>query len=159
MASDPKPSHAMAMHGAPKYPSDFTHFDYVNPNAPKGGVIVNMASIYGLVGPDQRLYAEPGQPPRYKPVTYSVTKSAVMGLTRYLATYWAGRNIRVNALTPGGVFNEHDESFQARYGARTPMGRMARKEEIASALLFLVSDASSYMTGSDLVVDGGWTAW
>jgi 2-deoxy-D-gluconate 3-dehydrogenase len=123
------------------------------------GVIVNIASTYGLVGPDQRLYEREGEPPAYKPVTYSVSKAAALGLTRYLATYFAGKGIRVNALTPGGVFAGHDEVFLERYSLRTVLGRMADKEEISAALLFLVSDASSYMTGANLVVDGGWTAW
>ncbi|HLF80970.1 MAG TPA: SDR family oxidoreductase [Anaerolineales bacterium] len=123
------------------------------------GVIVNIASTYGLVGPDQRLYEREGQLPAYKPVTYSVSKAAALGLTRYLATYFAGKGIRVNALTPGGVFAGHDEVFLERYSLRTVLGRMADKEEISAALLFLVSDASSYMTGANLVVDGGWTAW
>jgi 2-deoxy-D-gluconate 3-dehydrogenase len=124
-----------------------------------GGVIVNLSSIYGLAAPDQRLYQRRGEPVRYKPVYYSVTKAGILGLTQYLAAYYAGKNIRVNALTPGGVYNGHDPSFVQSYSARTILGRMAEKDELNGALLFLVSEASAYMTGANLVVDGGWTAW
>ncbi len=124
-----------------------------------GGVIVNLSSIYGLAGPDQRLYQRPGQPPQYKPVYYSVTKAGVLGLTRYLATYYAGKHIRANSLSPGGVFNGHDDEFVQAYSAKAVLGRMAAKDDMNGALLFLASDASAYMTGANLVVDGGWTAW
>ena len=124
-----------------------------------GGVIVNLSSIYGLVAPDQRMYQRPDQPPQYKPVYYTVTKFGILGLTRYLAAYYGRNNIRVNALSPGGVYNDHDDAFLQAYSTRTVLGRMAKKDEINGALLFLVSDASTYMTGANLVIDGGWTTW
>jgi 2-deoxy-D-gluconate 3-dehydrogenase len=123
------------------------------------GVIINLSSIYGLDGPDQRLYQQTGRPPRYKPVTYSVTKAGVLGFTRYLAAYFAGTKIRVNTLTPGGIFNDHDDQFLKSYNARTVLGRMGQVADLQGALLFLASDSSSYMTGANLIIDGGWTAW
>ncbi len=126
------------------------------------GVIVNIASDLALIGPDQRLYRQPGTPDHLqpvKPVTYSVVKSGLLGLTRYLATYWADRGVRVNAICPGGVENHQPPEFLQKLHALIPMGRMAQVDEYQGALLFLCSDASSYMTGANLVVDGGRTCW
>jgi NAD(P)-dependent dehydrogenase (short-subunit alcohol dehydrogenase family) len=125
------------------------------------GSIVNVSSVYGLLSPVQDLYAfrrEHGET-FVKPVAYSVSKSAVLNLTRYLATYWAKDGVRVNTLTLSGVWNDQPQEFLDAYAARSPMGRMLDEREALGAVVFLASDASSYVTGSNVVVDGGWSAW
>jgi NAD(P)-dependent dehydrogenase (short-subunit alcohol dehydrogenase family) len=126
------------------------------------GVIVNVSSDLGVIAPDQRLYRDPAQPADrqpVKPVTYSVVKTGLIGLTRYLATYWCDRGVRVNAISPAGVFNDQPDAFVQRLSSLIPLGRMAHVDEYQGAILFLCSDASSYMTGANLVVDGGRSAW
>jgi NAD(P)-dependent dehydrogenase (short-subunit alcohol dehydrogenase family) len=128
----------------------------------KRGVIVNVASDLAVIAPDQRLYRKPGLPLEQqpvKPVTYSVVKTGLIGLTRYLATYWADDGIRVNAISPGGVYNSQPEEFIQRLANLIPLGRMANADEYQAAILFLCSDASSYMTGTNLVIDGGRSCW
>lgn len=126
------------------------------------GVILNIASDLAVIAPDQRLYREHGLPEAQqpvKPVTYSVVKTGLIGLTRYLATYWADAGVRVNAISPGGVHNGQPEGFVRRLAGLIPLGRMARVDEYQGAILFLCSDASSYMTGTNLVMDGGRSCW
>jgi NAD(P)-dependent dehydrogenase (short-subunit alcohol dehydrogenase family) len=125
------------------------------------GSIVNISSIYGQISPDQRIYeyrAAQGAP-FFKPVAYSASKSGLLNVTRYLATYWGKSKVRVNTLTLGGVFDGQDPSFLSGYTQRVPLGRMAAPGEYNGALVFLLSEASSYMTGANLVLDGGWMAW
>jgi NAD(P)-dependent dehydrogenase (short-subunit alcohol dehydrogenase family) len=126
------------------------------------GVILNIASDLAVIAPDQRLYRQQGLPEDeqpVKPVTYSVVKTGLIGLTRYLATYWATSGVRVNAISPGGVFNNQPEAFLTELHQRIPLARMAHADEYQGSILFLCSDASSYMTGANLVVDGGRTCW
>lgn len=123
-----------------------------------GGSIINISSIYGMLSPDQRLY-EYKDKPFFKPAAYSVSKSGVLNLTRYLATYWAGKNVRVNTLTLAGVFNDQDKRFLKKYNYKVPLGRMANASDYNGPVLFLASEASAYMTGANLVIDGGFSAW
>jgi NAD(P)-dependent dehydrogenase (short-subunit alcohol dehydrogenase family) len=127
-----------------------------------GGVILNIASDLGVIAPDQRIYRQeelPDDRQPVKPVTYSVVKHGLIGLTKYLATYWADRNVRVNALSPGGIFTNQSNEFVQKLTQLIPMGRMADVNEYKAAVLFLVSDASSYMTGTNIVIDGGRSCW
>jgi NAD(P)-dependent dehydrogenase (short-subunit alcohol dehydrogenase family) len=125
-----------------------------------GGSVINIGSLYASVSPDQRLYDHlPGDPPFLKSPAYGASKAAVINMTKYFATLWGARGVRVNALSPGGVLGGQDDQFKAKYGARVPLGRMAQPEDLKGPLLFLASGASSYVTGHDLRVDGGFTAW
>jgi NAD(P)-dependent dehydrogenase (short-subunit alcohol dehydrogenase family) len=125
------------------------------------GSIVNVSSIYGMLSPQQDVYEFRRREGESftKPVAYSVSKSAILNLTRYLATYWAKDGVRVNTLTLAGVFDDQPQEFLDAYTARVPLGRMAEAREALGAVVFLASDASSYMTGANLIVDGGWSAW
>jgi NAD(P)-dependent dehydrogenase (short-subunit alcohol dehydrogenase family) len=120
------------------------------------GSVVNLGSTYGLVSSNPDLYAANSLG---NPLVYSASKGAVLMLTRYLAAHWAGRGVRVNCVTPHGIANAHEEDFIRRFSAKSPMGRMMSADELVGAVVFLASDASSYATGSNVVVDGGWTAW
>lgn len=120
------------------------------------GAIINMASLYGVVSPNHRMYPGTGIS---QPVAYSVSKHGVVGLTKYLATLWAEKGVRVNALTPGGIYNNHKGLFLERFAQLNPIGRMSNKNELHGAVVYLASDASSHVVGHNLIVDGGWTAW
>ncbi len=127
----------------------------------RGGSIIQTGSIMGFLAPDNRIYegSELGGRAINNPPVYSATKAAVIGLTRHLATHWAKDNIRVNAISPGGVDNNHNDEFKNRYGGRIPLGRMAQADEIVGAVIYLASDASSFVTGQNLAIDGGLSAW
>lgn len=121
----------------------------------KGGSIINMASLYGFQAPDQRIYSNGF----IKPISYSVTKGAVLAMTKYLAAYWGEKGIRVNSLSPGGILADQDEEFIKKYSAKVPFGRMGNVEELAGMIVYLSSDASSYTTGANMIVDGGISIW
>lgn len=129
----------------------------------KSGSIINICSIYGVVGPDQRIYEGSFYPDLggaiNTPMVYSASKGALLAMTRYAATYWGESGVRVNAITPGGVASGQNNEFSRRYSEKVPLGRMAERSEMVGAVIYLSSDASSYVTGHNLIVDGGWTAW
>jgi len=138
------------------------HYGFAISKNPNGGSIVNISSDLGLIAPDQRLYAKNGvneNGQNVKPVTYSVVKTGLIGLTRYLATYWADKNVRCNAMCPGGVENGQPDDFLKEVSKRIPMGRMANSDEYQGTLIWMLSDASSYLNGSVVAVDGGRTSW
>jgi NAD(P)-dependent dehydrogenase (short-subunit alcohol dehydrogenase family) len=138
------------------------HYGFEISKNPNGGSIVNISSDLGLIAPDQRLYAKDGiadDQQNVKPVTYSVVKTGLIGLTRYLATYWADKNVRCNAMCPGGVENGQPEEFLKEVNKKIPMGRMANADEYQGTLIWMLSDASSYLNGAIIPVDGGRTAW
>ncbi len=126
------------------------------------GSIINISSVLGLVAPNQVLYKKEGIPDEQqavKPITYSVIKHGIIGLTRYTATYWGSKGVRCNALCPGGVYNDHSEDFVTKLSKYIPLGRMANKDEYCGAIQFLLTDASSFMTGAILQIDGGQVTW
>ena len=138
------------------------HYGYEIAQNPLGGVIVNISSDLGLIAPDQRLYSDSNlksQDQSVKPITYSVVKTGLLGLTRYLATYWADKNVRCNAMCPGGVENGQSETFINTVSSRIPMGRLAKSNEYQGTLIWMLSDASSYLNGAIIAVDGGRSSW
>jgi len=138
------------------------HYGYKISQNPNGGSIVNISSDLGLIAPDQRLYSKDGvdnNKQNVKPVTYSVVKTGLIGLTRYLATYWADKNVRCNAMCPGGVENGQPDDFLQEVYSRIPMNRLAKSDEYQGTLLWMLSDASSYLNGAIIPIEGGRTAW
>lgn len=138
------------------------HYGFLISQNPEGGTILNISSDLGLIAPDQRLYRKTGLPDELqpvKPVTYSVVKAGLIGLTRYLATYWADKNVRCNAICPGGVENNQNVDFLKEVTSRIPLGRMAKKDEYKGLVLFLLSDSASYLNGSIVSADGGRSVW
>ena len=138
------------------------HYGYEISKNPKGGSILNISSDLGLIAPDQDLYSVEGLPPEkqaVKPVTYSVVKTGIIGLTRYLATYWSKNNVRSNAICPGGVDNNQNEEFISKVSEKIPLGRLANVNEYQGTVVWILSDASSYLNGAIIPIDGGRTAW
>jgi NAD(P)-dependent dehydrogenase (short-subunit alcohol dehydrogenase family) len=138
------------------------HFGYLISKNPDGGSIINISSDLGLIAPNQNLYKKSGlkeEQQSVKPVTYSVVKHGIIGLTKYLSTYWPDKNVRCNAICPGGIENGQDIEFQNKVSKLIPLGRMAKKDEIKGLIIYLISDASTYMNGAIISIDGGRTTW